>query len=77
MANLVHINTMRDMLKSGEAVSLRFWREDGEIVSIDNAICTSSYYHGNTFNMKLLTSNQFRKIRAITIFEINDMEVFI
>ena len=74
---LVHINTMREMLKTGQAVSLKFWKDDGSIVSADNVICTSSYHHGNTFNIKFLGSGQFRKIRAITIFEINNLEVFI
>jgi hypothetical protein len=77
MANRIHINTMRQMLKSGEAVSLKFWEKDGNIVSADNVICTSGYHHGNTFNLKFLTSGVFRKVRAITVFEINDMEVFI
>jgi hypothetical protein len=77
MANLVHINTMRKMLNAGQVVSLKFWKNDGSIVSADNVICTSSYHRGNTFNLKFLTSNQFRKVRAVTIFEINDMEVFI
>lgn len=65
------------MLNSGEAVSLKFWKDDGSIVSANNVICTSSYHHGNTFNLKFLDSNLFRKVRAITIFEINDQEVFI
>jgi hypothetical protein len=77
MSGLIHINMMRAMLRSGEAVSLKFWREDGEIISVENAICTSSYYHGNTFQLKLLTSGQWRKVRAVTIFEINDMEIFL
>jgi hypothetical protein len=69
---------MREILKSGNAVSLKFWRlEDAEIISAENVICTSNFYHGNTFNLKFLNSGQFRKVRAITIFEINDMEVFI
>jgi hypothetical protein len=69
---------MREMLKSGEAVSLKFWRlEDASIISAENVICTSGYHHGNTFNIKFLNSGVFRTIRAITIFEINDMEVFI
>ncbi len=68
---------MRAMLNSGEAVSLKFWKDDGSIVSANNVICTSSYHHGNTFNLKFLDSNLFRKVRAITIFEINDQEVFI
>ena len=77
MNKLVHINTAREMLKSGEAVSIKFWDSNAEIISIENAICTSSYHKGNTVNFKLLTSNVFRKVRVITIFEINDMEVFI
>lgn len=69
---------MREMLKSGQAFSLKFWRmEDAEIISMDNVICTSSYHHGNTINIKSLTSGQFRKVRVISIFEINDLEVFI
>ena len=73
---LVHINTMRKMLNSGEIVSIKFWKDDGSIAVADNVICTSSYHHGNTFNIKFLNSGLFRKVRAVTIFEINDLEVF-
>jgi hypothetical protein len=77
MANLIHINTMREMLRSGEAVSLKFRKDDGEIVAANNVICTSSYHHANTFKLKFLTGNVFRTVRAVTVFEINDLEVFI
>jgi hypothetical protein len=69
--------TMREALKSGGAVSLKFWDKKGNIVSVDNVICTSNYHHGNTFNLKFLTSKLFRKVRAVAIFEINDLEVFL
>lgn len=65
------------MLKTGEAVSIKFWKEDGSIVVADNVICTSSYHHGNSFNFKFLGSGQFRKVRAVSIFEINNMEVYL
>jgi hypothetical protein len=68
---------MRTMLKSGERVSIKFWKDTGEIVVADDVICTSSYRHGNSFNIKFLNSGQFRKVKAISIFEINDLEVFI
>jgi hypothetical protein len=42
MANRIHVNTVREMLKSGAAVSLKF-----------------------------------RMVRLITVFEVNDMEIFI
>jgi hypothetical protein len=77
MANLIHINTLRQMLRSGAAVSLKFWAKDGSTVSAENVICTSSHHRGNTFNLKFLNSGVFRKVRAVTIFEINDLEVFI
>jgi hypothetical protein len=77
MVKPVHINTLRLMLKSGLAVSLKFWEKDGNIVSAENVICTSSNHHQNTVNLKFLNSGVFRKVRTITIFEINDLEVFI
>jgi hypothetical protein len=77
MASLIHISTLRQILKSGAAVSLKFWDRDGNIISAGNVICTSSCHHANTINLKFLTSGVFRKIRLITIFEINDLEVFI
>jgi hypothetical protein len=77
MKPTIHINTMRTMLKSGERVSIKFWEKDGNIVVANDVICTSSFHHGNSFNIKFLNSGQFRKVRAITVFEINDLEVFI
>jgi len=77
MANMIHINTMREILKSGALVSLRFWKSDGSIVSAAQAVCLSSSYAHNTFNLKFFPSGEIRTVRAVTIFEINNMEVFI
>lgn len=76
MAAAIHINTAREMLRSGDALDLKFWKTDGTIVHANQVICTSSHFKGNTVNLKFLTSNQFRKVRMVTIFEINGMEVF-
>jgi hypothetical protein len=66
------------MLKSGAAVSLKFWRlEDAEVISAQNVICTSRFYPNDTVNLKFLNSGQFRTVRLITVFEVNGMEVFI
>lgn len=65
------------MLRTGDICSVKFWKKDGSIVVANQVICTSDYYENNTFNLKFLESGVFRKVRAITIFEINDMEVFI
>lgn len=76
MGNVVHMNTARKMLESGDALDLKFWDKNGNIISANNVICTSTYFHNNTANIKFLNSGQFRKIRIVTIFEINGLEVF-
>lgn len=77
MATMVHMNTARTILESGNAVDVKFWEKDGTIVSANNVICTSTYYRNNTANLKFRESGEFRKVRMITIFEINGMEVFL
>lgn len=74
---LIHQNTMRAMFRSGEALKVKFWNSNGDIVVADNVICTSSFYQGNTVNFKFLNSGQFRKVKVISIFEVNDCEVFL
>lgn len=64
------------MFDAREAMDIKFWKQDGSIVHANNVICTSSYFSNNTINIKFLTSKQFRKVRVISIFEINGMEVF-
>ena len=76
MASVVHMTTARRMLDSGDAVDLKFWKSDGTIVSANNVICTSSNFKNNTVNLKFLSSGQFRKVRVVSLFEINGMEIF-
>jgi hypothetical protein len=66
------------MLKSGAAVSLKFRRpEDAEVISARNVICTGRFCPNGTVNLKFPNSGQFRRVRQITVFEVNGMEVFI
>lgn len=65
------------MFEAGDAMDIRFWDSHGNIITASNVICTSSYFHNNTINIKFLISKQFRKVRVISIFEVNGMEVFI
>jgi hypothetical protein len=73
----IHISQLREILKSGKPVSLKFWKSDGSIVNADNVVSTSSFYKENTVNVKFLNSGERRKIRIVTIFEVNDLEVFL
>lgn len=74
---MLHLAQARKMLESREPVNLSFWKKNGEIVHAENVVCTSSYYHGNTFNLKFINSEQTRKIKALLIFNINGEEVYV
>jgi hypothetical protein len=49
----------------------------GEIITAKNVVCTSSYFHGQTRNIKFLDSGEIRKIHDHLIIEINGEEVFV
>lgn len=76
MAATIHMNNARLLITSREPIDLKFWKADGSVVHANNVICTSSSFIYNTVNLKFLTSNLFRKVRIVTIFEVNGMEVF-
>lgn len=73
----MHIGKARLLIESKEPVDLKLWKMNGEIIVANNVICTSSYFKGNTFNLKFLDSNEFRKIKAVCIHEVNGEEVYL
>ncbi len=72
-----HLANARKIIESGQPFSCSFWKRNGEIVRADNVVCTSSYFHGNTFNIKFLESEEIRKIKAVLIFEVCGEEVYL
>jgi hypothetical protein len=74
---MLHLANARKIIESGEPFDCRFWKRNGEIVTAENVVCTSSYFHGNTFNLKFLNSEQFRKVKAVLIFEVSGEEVYL
>lgn len=74
---MLHLHMARKMLETHQPVNICFWKRNGEIVRADNVVCTSSYFRGNTFNIKFLESEEFRKIKAVLIFNINGEEVYV
>lgn len=79
MASSIHYTTMLKILHAPEPVSLKAWKKDGSILSIDNAIAipTKNVQYSGCKNFKILTSGQIRKIRLVCIFQINNLEVFL
>lgn len=73
----MHLTEARKVIESGEEVSLAFWTKSGEIVHAPRVVCTSSHFHGNTFNLKWKDSDQFRKVKAVTIHNVNGEEIYL
>lgn len=73
----IHINEARIILRSKQELDLKFWEKDGSIVNCNHVICISDNYKNNTFNIKFMVSGEIRRIRAVSIFEINGMEVYL
>lgn len=52
-------------------------QETGEIVTVKEAVCTSSYYYNSTCNIMFLSSLQVRTIHKLSIIEFNGQEVYL
>lgn len=61
--------------------SCKFVKSTGELVIVNEAVCTSSYSGGEdgnvTVNLMFLQSKEVRKVRVVSIIEFNGEEVYI
>ena len=67
--NAIHLSTAQAMLQRPDPVDLVVWR--------DNCISLRYDYYEGTRTVKLLNSNEIRKVRDVCIYQINGMEVFL
>ena len=74
---MLHLAQARKIIESHQPFNISFWKKNGEIVHAEDVVCTSSYFHGNTFNLKWLNSEEFRTVKAALIFDVNGEEVFL
>ena len=57
--------------------SIKFVKKStGEIVIGDRCICLSSHFDPRTYNIKFVESGAIRKIKHISIIELNGEEVY-
>ena len=77
MARSIHINTMREMLKSGDPVDITLWTKSGQIQHWRNCISLRYNFYKGVRRVKLLDSRQIRTVRDVCIFEINNLTVFL
>lgn len=65
-------------MESGQPFDCLAWKmSTGEVLNYSNVVCTSSNFERNTVNLKFINSGEVRTVRVITIFEINNEQVYI
>jgi len=57
-------------------VSVKFYDKHGDLITIEECVCTSASFKNKTVNVKITPSDEFRTIRTITIIELNGQEVY-
>jgi len=72
----MHINVAREILEERQPVDIKFWTKSGDVVEGKGVICSSTYFHNNTANL-VFSNGEVRKIRMVTIHEINGQEVYL
>lgn len=77
MAQKIHVNVLREMLKNGDPVDLDVWAKDGRIIHYENVIPLRYDFYKGTRNIKVLKSREIRSIRDILVFRVNGLEVFL
>jgi hypothetical protein len=72
---MIGLKEVHEILASRQPVDIKFWKGDGENVTAESVICTSSYYENNTANIRFPDSGEIRKLFVPAVFEINKQEV--
>ncbi len=80
---MIHISRLDMLMQRTDAqkrrvpFSMKFVKlSTGEIITVKEAVCTSSYHANRTFNIMFLPSLQVRKILKVLIIEFNGNEVY-
>ncbi|MGE5318498.1 MAG: hypothetical protein ACM3ME_10925 [Chloroflexota bacterium] len=79
LSKIVQLMEMKGKDRRPKPFSLKFVKSSGELVTVNEAVYTSSFNGGDgnaTVNMMFLPSKEVRKIKLLSIIEFNGQEVF-
>lgn len=75
---MIHISTVHKILRDNSTpFSCKVWKANGDILKYNDVVCTSSHHASNTATLLFTESRQIRKVRVVSMFEINDEEIYI
>lgn len=70
----MHVSLIADVIAKGE-FSMKFVDVKGQVIIVEQCVCTSVHSLGLTFNIKLIPSGEIRKVNRFTIIELNSLEL--
>lgn len=74
---MIALSEARKLLSHAEEpVEIEVFTQSGELIK-GLVTSTSSYFQGNTFNIRFHPSGEIRKIRAVLIISINNQKVYL
>jgi len=71
---MILLSNLHKVIEKG-VFAIAFVKENGEIVKVQKAICTSWHSKGRILRIKIISSGEVRAIRRCTIISFNDQEV--
>lgn len=78
MAKAIHMSDALRLLDSGRPVDLKVWKlKDGSILEYRGVVCVGGHWRRGTHRIKILRSGLIREFRDITLFEINNMSIYL
>lgn len=75
--NMIHVSKLFEVVQAIKQFSLQWVSEKGELITVDECVCTSFHSSGKTMNVMLLPSRQVRKVNRLSITNFNGQEVFV
>lgn len=77
MIPVIHRNDAMRLIETGEPVTIRSWKlSTGDIITLRDAICVGSHWRGGTHLFRIPMSSAIRRLRDVSIFEINGMTIY-
>lgn len=78
LMNVIHIKDALRLLEAGQPCNLKLWKlSTGDILEYKGAVCVGSHWRKGIHRVRLPTSGLIRSFRDISLFEINNMTIYL
>lgn len=74
----IHRNDALRLLEDKQPHKLKVWKlSTGDILEYKDAVCVGGWNRGGTHRIRIPQSGVLREFRDITLFEIDDLEIYL